>query len=254
MAQPWFNIGGFQTYSPFAIQTANTYGIPTNIFLNQIAEESGYSTSRVSPVGASGIAQIMQSTASSPGYGVSAVDPSDPYASIDFMAQYDAAMYKRTGSWSGALAAYNAGLGNQGAGMSYANDILGGKWDSFITGNTQPGTPSSWTDSIGQWFTDPSQAFGNAQAGLGAIEHALTTGDWSAVSGAATTANQQQTTQATAGLSGIADAFKTAFSADTWTRIPIGALGLVFIVGALIWLAASSKTVQTVAATAAAAA
>jgi hypothetical protein len=252
MSQSWFNIGGFNTYSPFAIQTAAQYGIPQDLFLNQLAQESGFSTSRVSPVGAQGIAQIMPGTAANPGYGVQPVDPTDPYASIRFMAQYDKAMYARTGSWSGALSAYNAGLGNQRAGASYASDILGGKWDSFITGGSSP--LSSWTDSIGQWLTDPSTALQNTETGLGAIEHALTTGDWSAVNGAATAANTQQTQQATAGLSGIADAFKTAFSADTWTRIPIGALGLVFIVGALIWLAASSKTVQTVAATAAVAA
>jgi hypothetical protein len=250
----WFDIAGFNTYSPYAIQTAQQYGIPSNIFLNQIAEESGFSTSRVSPVGASGIAQIMANTAQNPGYGVPSVDPSNPYASIDFMAQYDAAMYKRTGSWSGMLGAYNAGLGNVSAGQNYANDILNGKWDSFISGGTGGGSPQSWTDSIGQWFSDPSKALGNAESGLGAIEQALTTGDWSAVTGAAATANTTQTSQATAGLSGISDAITKAFSADTWSRIPIGALGLLFIVGALIWLAASSKTVQTVATTAAVAA
>lgn len=248
----WFNIAGFNTYSPFAIQTAAQYGIPTNIFLNQIAEESGYSTSRISPAGAQGIAQFLPSTAANPGYGVSPLDPTDPYASITGMAQYDAAMYQRTGSWSGALSAYNAGLGNRQAGASYANDILGGKWDSFINGGSNP--VSSWTDSIGQWFTDPGTALQNAETGLGAIGDALATGDWSKVNGAAAQATTQQAQQATGGLSGITSAIQTAFSADTWTRIPIGALGLLFIVGALIWLAASSKTVQTVAATAAVAA
>jgi hypothetical protein len=249
----WFDTGGFNTYSPFAIQTAQQYGIPTNIFLNQIAEESGFSTSRTSPAGATGIAQFLPSTAASPGYGVNPLNPSDPYASITGMAQYDTAMYSRTGSWAGALGAYNAGLGNRGAGAGYAKDILGGKWDSMI-GATGGGSPSSWSDSIGQWFSDPSTAMHNAQTGLDAIGHALATGDWSAVNGAAATANTTQGQQATAGLSGITDAFKKAFSADTWTRIPIGTLGLIFIVGALIWLAASSKTVQTVAATAALAA
>lgn len=131
MALQW-NASGFSTYSPYAIQVAQTYGIPVDMFLNQISQESEWNTNAVSYAGAQGIAQIEPSTAASPGYGLGAVNPNDPYASIQFMAQYDNAMYSRTGSWPSALAAYNAGLGNQGAGASYANNILGGAWNGLM--------------------------------------------------------------------------------------------------------------------------
>lgn len=63
---------------------------------NQIGGESGFNPNAVNPKAvngehASGIAQILPSTATRPGYGLSAVDLTDPHAAIQFAGAYDGA-------------------------------------------------------------------------------------------------------------------------------------------------------------------
>lgn len=101
-------------YHQVARTAAEHYGIDPDLFINQIRQESGFNTNARSPVGATGIAQIMPATAKSWG-----VNPNDPVASLDAAAK-NMAGYINTYTKQGhdprtahamALAAYNAGPG-----------------------------------------------------------------------------------------------------------------------------------------------
>lgn len=91
-----------------ATQIAAQYGIPADLFLRQIAQESGWNPRAVSPAGAEGLLQIMPGTQDYLGV----TDPFDPGQSLDAGARYLAEQYRAFGSWPLALAAYNAGPGN----------------------------------------------------------------------------------------------------------------------------------------------
>jgi len=94
-------------------QAESDNGIPTNLLAREIQKESNWNPNAVNKrTGAQGLCQILPDTAADPGYGVDPCDPTDPSDSIRFMGQYLGAMYRRTGTWSKALAAYNWGLGN----------------------------------------------------------------------------------------------------------------------------------------------
>jgi soluble lytic murein transglycosylase-like protein len=95
---------------------ASRYGVPALILAWLLWKESRYlpnviSGARVSRVGAMGIAQFMPATAAEElGSTEAALDPEQ---AIPGAARYLAKLYKATGrSWTGALAAYNWGVGN----------------------------------------------------------------------------------------------------------------------------------------------
>ena len=90
----------------YAIQQAQRYGIPTDIFLRMIGAESSWNQGAMSPKGATGLGQLMPGTAAELG-----VDPTDPYQNIEGSARYLAQQYGTFGTWPLALAAYNAGPG-----------------------------------------------------------------------------------------------------------------------------------------------
>jgi soluble lytic murein transglycosylase-like protein len=97
--------GGYD--GPFlevARSAARRHGIPEDIFLRLVQQESGWNTEAVSHAGALGLAQLMPGTADLLG-----VDPTDPVANLDGGARYLAQQYRRFGTWRLALAAYNAG-------------------------------------------------------------------------------------------------------------------------------------------------
>lgn len=83
---------------------ARKHGIPEEMFLKLVAQESGWNAGAVSPKGATGLAQLMPGTAKLMG-----VDINDPHQNLDGGARYLKMMYDRFGSWKLALAAYNAG-------------------------------------------------------------------------------------------------------------------------------------------------
>lgn len=85
---------------------ARRHGVPEDLFLRLIRQESGWNPRAVSRKGALGLAQLMPGTARLLG-----VDPLDPIANLDGGARYLAQQYRRFGSWRLALAAYNAGPG-----------------------------------------------------------------------------------------------------------------------------------------------
>lgn len=96
--------------SPFVATArldAAAAGVPVQIFVNQINQESGFNPGAVSPAGAIGIAQFLPSTAAGLG-----IDPHDPNQSLrgaaELMASY---LNTYNGNIDMALAAYNAGPG-----------------------------------------------------------------------------------------------------------------------------------------------
>lgn len=94
-------------YDSTIASAASTYGVPPSLLSWQINQESGGNPNAYNPrSGATGIAQFLPSTAANPGYGIAPFDPTNPTASINGAAQYDAALYQQTGSWAGALSSY----------------------------------------------------------------------------------------------------------------------------------------------------
>lgn len=135
-----------------AVDAANRYGVPPDLFLQQINQESGFDPYAVNPrSGATGIAQIKPSTAANPGYGIAPVDPNDPLASLDFAAHYDSVLYGQTGSWSDTLTRYGTGTDNPAGEIASSLDGSG-------TGLGSPGgmTPASF---LPDWL-DPGCLFG----------------------------------------------------------------------------------------------
>lgn len=96
-AGPWLDV---------ARGAARRHGIPEELFLRLVHQESAWNTSAVSSAGALGLAQLMPDTAVLLG-----VDPHDPADNLDGGARYLAQQYRDFGRWDLALAAYNAGPG-----------------------------------------------------------------------------------------------------------------------------------------------
>ena len=91
-------------YLAVARAAARKHGVPEDMFLRLVQQESGWHQSAVSPKGATGLTQLMPATAKRLG-----VDASDPGENLDGGARYLKMMFDRFGSWRLALAAYNAG-------------------------------------------------------------------------------------------------------------------------------------------------
>lgn len=93
-------------YLPHAKAAAAKYGIPEDLFLRLIQQESGWNPNAVSNKGARGLAQLMPGTAQHMG-----VNSHDPVQNLHGGARYLRMMYNQFGDWRLALAAYNAGPG-----------------------------------------------------------------------------------------------------------------------------------------------
>jgi soluble lytic murein transglycosylase-like protein len=83
---------------------ARKHGVPEDLFLRLVQQESGWNPGARSGKGALGLAQLMPDTAARLG-----VDPLDPDENLDGGARYLRLQYDRFRSWKLALAAYNAG-------------------------------------------------------------------------------------------------------------------------------------------------
>ena len=93
-------------YAQMARDAASRYGVPQDLFLRLVQQESGFKPHARSHKGAIGLAQLMPGTAA-----VLRVNAYDPYENLDGGARYLAQQYRKFGSWRLALAAYNAGPG-----------------------------------------------------------------------------------------------------------------------------------------------
>jgi soluble lytic murein transglycosylase-like protein len=93
-------------YLETAKAAARKHGIPENLFLRLVQQESAWKPNARSHKGAMGLAQLMPGTARKLG-----VNPRDPAQNLEGGARYLSQMYAKFGSWRLALAAYNAGPG-----------------------------------------------------------------------------------------------------------------------------------------------
>lgn len=93
-------------YLPHAKAVARKHGIPEDLFLRLVQQESGWNAGARSHKGATGLAQLMPGTAAKLG-----VNPHDPVQNLEGGARYLRMMYNTFGDWRLALAAYNAGPG-----------------------------------------------------------------------------------------------------------------------------------------------
>ena len=91
-------------YLTDARSAARKHGVPEDLFLRLVQQESGWNPKAVSHKGAIGLAQLMPGTAQK-----LRVDPRDPKQNLDGGARYLAQQYRTFRDWRLALAAYNAG-------------------------------------------------------------------------------------------------------------------------------------------------
>jgi soluble lytic murein transglycosylase-like protein len=93
-------------YLAMARAAADKHGIPQDLFLRLVHQESRWNAQIVSHAGAIGLAQLMPGTAAQ-----LRVDPRIPAQNLEGGARYLKQQYKEFGTWRLALAAYNAGPG-----------------------------------------------------------------------------------------------------------------------------------------------
>lgn len=93
-------------YLDLARSAALRHGVPEDLFLRLVQQESGWNPQAMSHKGAIGLAQLMPETARDLG-----VDPYDARANLDGGARYLRMQFDTFGTWPLALAAYNAGPG-----------------------------------------------------------------------------------------------------------------------------------------------
>jgi soluble lytic murein transglycosylase-like protein len=93
-------------YLEIAKAAARKHGVPEDLFLRLVQQESGWNPVAVSTKGATGLAQLMPDTAEHLG-----VDIHDAEENLEGGARYLRMMFDKFGTWELALAAYNAGPG-----------------------------------------------------------------------------------------------------------------------------------------------
>ncbi len=103
-ATPGYNGKYRGQYLEMARSAARRHGIPENLFLRLVQQESGWKPTAKSHKGALGLAQLMPGTAR-----MLRVNPHDPYENLEGGARYLRQQYDTFRNWRLALAAYNAG-------------------------------------------------------------------------------------------------------------------------------------------------
>jgi soluble lytic murein transglycosylase-like protein len=87
-----------------ARDAARKHGVPEDLFLRLVQQESGWNPQAKSHKGALGLAQLMPATARALG-----VNPMNPRQNLEGGARYLKRQYDKFRTWRLALAAYNAG-------------------------------------------------------------------------------------------------------------------------------------------------
>src|SRR5271168_3317572 len=106
---------------PYINEASGGTGMAFQICAAQCYVESGFDSSAISPAGAYGPWQFLESTFLSYGSGSPFSWHDSTLAYIRFMS---ALLHEFGGQVRIALAAYNAGPGNYGAGLGYADEII----------------------------------------------------------------------------------------------------------------------------------
>ena len=91
-------------YLEVAKAAARKHGVPEDLFLRLVQQESGWNPVAVSVKGATGLAQLMPDTARHLGVDINVAEEN-----LEGGARYLRMMYDKFGTWELALAAYNAG-------------------------------------------------------------------------------------------------------------------------------------------------
>jgi soluble lytic murein transglycosylase-like protein len=91
-------------YLALARDAARKHGIPEDLFLRLVQQESGWDPQAKSHKGALGLAQLMPATARALG-----INPMNPRENLEGGARYLKRQYEKFRTWHLALAAYNAG-------------------------------------------------------------------------------------------------------------------------------------------------
>jgi len=118
-----------QGYIALAQEDARASGIPADLFVRQINQESGFNPTDLSPAGAEGIAQFMPDTAAGLG-----IDPWNPVDALQGAAQLMSHyQHQYDGDYAKALAAYNGGSGT----LQYCLTTYGSQWFSCESAQTQ---------------------------------------------------------------------------------------------------------------------
>jgi len=98
-------------YEGLIYKYADKYGIPRDLAIKQVKQESSFNPAAVSGAGAGGLMQLMPATAKD--LGLSDADRFDPEKNVEAGMRYMAQLKKRyKGDMALTLAAYNAGMGN----------------------------------------------------------------------------------------------------------------------------------------------
>ena len=139
------------TFEPIAREAAQRAGVPGDLFVRQIAQESDWNpAAHNAGSGATGIAQIVPKWHPD-------VDPRDPVASLWYAARLMAGHYARFGTWAKALAAYNWGPGNVG-GYTKPDGTIVPPWDGRR--ETLPAETRHYLDVIlGEGWPEPEASF-----------------------------------------------------------------------------------------------
>ncbi|RJQ47217.1 MAG: hypothetical protein C4534_01560 [Gaiellales bacterium] len=123
-------------YVTAARSAAMKHGVPEDLFLALVTQESGWKPDVTSKAGAYGLGQLMPGTAKELG-----VDPTDPIQNLDGAARYLRKQFDRFGTWELALAAYNAGPGRVEATAKSAKPQAKPQSQGGIPGLPQQGKP-----------------------------------------------------------------------------------------------------------------
>ena len=152
--QPYNNSSVMQgQYGPMLAETANRYGVPTNIFAGVIQQESGGNPNAKSPTGVVGLGQVTIPVMEK--YGYTAADRTDPVKSADASARYLADLNKKYGNWEDALIAYNGG-------------------DGAVQGIKTGVFPETWKEQMRKAGVNPEQKIQEVR-GYAAMANRLTT-------------------------------------------------------------------------------
>lgn len=105
----WITPSNGQQFDPLFDESSDEYAIPAGLLSRIAKEESNYNPNAKSPTNSNGTYDAGLMQINSTNIAASGINPYDPASAIDYAAQMLATDYARFGTWSAAVAAYNAG-------------------------------------------------------------------------------------------------------------------------------------------------